>query len=334
MDGLAIAELLEEPPITEMAVELTTAPSPKDVSLFCDKHPELQKVVGAYRIHEAAEVIPTLAGEAFEAFVQEIAEQGQRDAVIVDGDVLIEGVDTVKAIGVLRERGVDIELQTVSWQPRPGQTVPEYLAYKLLQGPRFTDAQRAQMAADFLPLIEKERAAAQESARIQPGEKRNPRGINKRQENTDDGRETHPLAGAKARNKAKRERSTIGQIAKLANVTEYAAKKAVDIKRLASPEGVSAVKAGIKKPKVVLAGIVPPEGPSKPAAKPPKPIVHPYVPLDEYEQAALQVYVGIFNGPFGVVDKDRVLSLFGKFRKHETKTHKDGATAIAESNCG
>lgn len=322
MDGLAIAELLEEPPTTEMAVELTTAPSPNDVSLVFDKHPALQKVVGAYRIHEAAEVIPTLAGEAFEAFVQEIAEQGQRDAVIIDGDVLIEGVDTVKAIGVLKERGVDIELQTVSWQPRPGQTVPEYLAYKLLQGPRFTDAQRAQMAADFLPLIEKERAATQESARIQPGEKRNPRGINKRHGNADDGRETHPLADAKARNKAKRERSTIGQIAKLAKVTEYAAKKAVDIKRLASPEDVSAVKAGIKKPKVVLAAIFPPTCMNQPVKKKQKPVDHPFTPTTPLQQDLLPGWIHLRDSMAAINERQQARDDMRAFFKAEEEAEK------------
>jgi hypothetical protein len=243
-------------------------------------HSELHRFVGAYRVHEAADVIPTLEGDAFESLLQDITENGQREPVVVVGDVVITDVDTVRAIGVLKERGVDIDLQTIEWQPRPGQTVPEFLAYKLLQGPRFTDAQRAQIAVDLQPFIEKERAAAQEAARIKPGEVRNPRGTNNRTEGDDGGREDKPTispAEAKARNKAKRERSTVGQLAKLANVTEHAVRKAQKIKQTASPADLAAVKAGIKKPKDVIAETPPPEV-SKPAAKSSKPIDHPFKP--------------------------------------------------------
>lgn len=302
MDGLAIAEPLEEREVSEAMNEPVGETGASGTSLVFAPVAAKQ-IVGAFRVHEAAEVIPSLEGEAFEALVNEIAENGQRDVVVTDGDVLIEGVDTVRAIGVLKERGVDIDLQTVPWSPRPGQSVPEFIAYKHLQGPRFTDAQRAQIAADLLPFIEKERAAAQESARIQPGEKRNPRGINKRTAEADGGRETHPPADAKDRNKAKRERSTIGQIAKLANVTDYAAKQAVTIKRTAPQEEIAAVKAGVKKIKVVLAEIAPPTGPHKPAANTGKPVDHPFTPTTALEQDLLAGWVRLRDGKVAVPER-------------------------------
>lgn len=247
--------------------------------------------VGDYRIHEATEVIPSLHGAAFEDLVNEIATNGQRDVVVIDGDVIIEGVDTVRAVGVLKDRGIDIDLQAVPWQPRPGQTVPEFLAYKHLQGPRFTDAQRAQIAADLLPLIEKERAAVQESARIKPGEVRNPLGINKRAASGEGGSETCPPSDAKARNKAKVERSTVGQIAKLANVTTYAAMQAVKIKRYAASEIIVAVKAGRAKPKDVVADIDEVAGGNRPAGKPLKVIDHPFQPTTPLQYDLLKGWV-------------------------------------------
>lgn len=277
MRALPLSIPFKGPRTAEPEISPSDAPAHCGAALVFADHPNLQRVIGAYRVHEAAEVIPTLDGDAFESLVQDIAEKGQREPVVVVGDVVIEGVDTVKAIGVLKERGVDIDLQTVEWQPRPGQTVPEFLAYKLLQGPRFTDAQRAQIAVDLQPFIEKERAAAQEAARIKPGEVRNPLGINKHADGDDGGRETHPPADAKERNKAKRARSTVGQLARLANVTEYAVRKAQQIKQTASPADLAAVKAGTKKPKDVIAETPPPEA-SKPAAKSSKPIDHPFTP--------------------------------------------------------
>lgn len=307
----------EEEHRTGVTSSLPAAPQPSAASLALAEHPTAEQVVGAYSIHMAAEVIPLLQGEALEALVQEIAEHGQRDAVVIHDNVLIEGIDTVRAIGILKERGVDIALQTVPWQPRPGQTVPEYLAYKLLQGPRFTDAQRAQIAADLLPLIEQERATAQQSARIKEGEVRNPLGVNKRTSSGDVGCETHSPADAKARNKAKRERSTFGQIARLANVTEYAAKQAIKIKRHASKEDISAVKLGTEKPKAVLEKLPLPEGQGKKDATSPKPIVHPCVPRNEFEREALIVWTVMLPKKFGVAGKDKLLAAFNRFRQAE-----------------
>lgn len=310
----------EEPPTIDREIIPSSAPSQSASSLLFSDRPELQQFVGKYRIHEATQVVPTLAGKEFDAFVQEIAEKGQREPAVVAGDVVIEGVDMVRAIRVLKERGVDIDLQTVEWQPRPGQTVAEFLAHKLFQGPRFTDAQRAQIVVDLEPFIEKERAAAQEAARIKPGEVRNPLGINNHAEGGDGGRETHPPADAKEQNKKKRERSTVGQIAKMADVTEYAVRKAQEVKRGACPNDVAAVKAGLKKPKDVLAAIAPPAAKKSPSDKGKKPIDHTYKPQDDREKAALQVYVGLFDGKgeFGVTDKDYLLDAFERFRKAET----------------
>ena len=242
-----------------------------------------QNIIG-YRVHEAVEVIPAREGVEFERFVEEVAAFGQRDAVVLDGDVLVEGLDVVRAVGVLRERGIHIELQTVSWQPRPEQTVPEFLAYKHLRGPRFTNAQRAQIAADLLPLIEKERTAAQESARIKPGQVLNPRGINKRTADKEGGNETCPTTDAKARNKSKIDRSTVGRIAAMASVTNYAAAQAVKIKRQAPNEVIEAVKAGVMKPKTVIAGFDEPTDKGKPdQTKAGTKIDHPFTPTTPLE---------------------------------------------------
>jgi hypothetical protein len=305
MSEITSAEASKEQPTTDQGTTPTPHQTRSTASLVLADHSVIQRVVGNFRVHEAAEVIPTLAGDAFEAFVTEIKENGQREPVVVIGDVLIEGVDTAKAVGVLKERGVDIDLQTVEWQPRPGQTVPEFLAYKLLQGPRYTDAQRAQIALDLQPLIEKERAAAQEAARIKPGEVRNPLGINKHIGAEDGERETHPPADEKARNKAKRERSTVGRLARLANVSEYAVRKAQQIKQIASPADLAAVKDGTMRPKDVIPKVPPPTGPNKPAAKSSKPSDHPFTPTTELQRDLLTGWVRLRENKVAVNEREQ-----------------------------
>jgi len=307
MQALPLTDFLKEPPTNDREIIPSSVQQHSAAGLMFADQTELQQFVGDFRVHEAAEVIPRLEGEAFEAFTREVADKGQREPVVVVGDVLIEGVDMVKAIGVLKERGVDIELQTVEWQPRPGQTVPEFLTYKLLQGPRFTDAQRAQIAVDLQPFIEKERAAAQEAARIKHGEVRNPLGINKHADGDDGGRQTHPSADAKERNKAKRERSTVGQLAKLANVTEYAVRKAQQIKKTASPADLAAVKAGIKKPKDVIPETPPPEA-SKPATASPKPIDHPFTPTTPLQHDLLAGWVRLCDNKVAIDEQEQAIA--------------------------
>lgn len=310
MRALPLSIPFKGPRTAEPEISPPDTPAHCGAALVFANHPNLQRVVGAYRVHEAAEVIPTLDGDAFESLVQDIAEKGQREPVVVVGDVVIEGVDTVKAIGVLKERGVDIDLQTVEWQPRPGQTVPEFLAYKLLQGPRFSDAQRAQIAVDLQPFIEKERAAAQEAARIKPGEVRNPLGINRHADGDDGGCENeagNPPADAKARNKAKRERSTVGQLAKLANVTEYAVRRAQQIKQTASPADLAAVKAGIKKPRDVISETPPPKA-SKPAAKSSKPIDHPFKPTTPLQHDLLVGWVCLCDDKVTIDEEEQAIA--------------------------
>jgi len=326
MRALPSPASLEELPTTDREIIPSSAPSQSDSSLVFSEHTELQQVVGDYRIHAATEVIPTLAGEEFDAFVQEIKKKGQREPVVVWNGILIAGVDEVKAIGALKERGVDIDLQTVEWQPRPEQTVAEFLIHKYLSRPRFTDAQRAQIVVDLQPFIEKDCAAVQEAARIQPGEVRNPSGINKHAEGDDGGRETHPPADARERNRKKRADSTAGRLARLGNVTEYAVRMAQRIKNTASADDIAAVKAGTKKPKDVLAKTPPSPAHCGTAAASPTPIDHSYEPQDDRERAALRVYVKLFNGKgeFGLADKDYLLDAFKRFRAHESSSRNGG----------
>lgn len=305
MDGEATVDVLEDEIKSETLMAIADDHDDAATAPTVVTQPALTGVVGDYRIHDVTEVIPTLKGDEFEEFVRELAEKGQREVVVIDGSVIIEGVDTVRAIGVLKARGVDIELQTVPWQPRPGQTVGEFLVHKLLKGPRFTVAQRAQIAADLLYFIEKEKAEAQAAARIKPGEVRNPRGINKRKADPKSGDETHPSADKKVKNKAKLDRSTYGVLAEMAEVTTYAAKQAVKIKRLASQESIAAIKDGTKKPKDVVAEFEEPMRKQKADAKKAKPIDHPFKPTTPLQHDLLTGWVHLRDNKAAVVERQQ-----------------------------
>ena len=106
----------------------------------------------------------------------------------------------------------------------------------------------------------------------------------------------------------------------MANCSEHRAKEALKVQKQGSPEDIEAVKAAKKKAKDVLAAIAPPAAKKSPSDKGKKPIDHAYKPKDDREKAALQLYVGLFDGKgeFGVADKDYLLDAFKRFRKAET----------------
>jgi len=212
-------------------------------------HPSGQpEVIAGYPVHPAASVFPLMEGREFEEFVQSIADNGQREPVDLQGNLLIEGRNRARAVELLRQRGHDITLRTKQWEPQPGQTVAEYVADKNLHRRHFTDSQRAQIAAELVPLIEAERAAIQKESRIKPGEVRNPGGRNQHSKDRKANAKSLSPADKVARNKAKAARTTAGKIKEMANVTEHKAKEAMRVRKEGSPEDIAAVKKGDKKP--------------------------------------------------------------------------------------
>lgn len=254
-------------------------------------HAASERIAG-YPVHEAASAFPLMDGPEFDDFVASIAANGQRDPVDILNGALIEGRNRARAVELLKSRGHVIELRTVEWTPRPGQTVAEYVADKNMRRRHLTAAQRAQIAADLVPMIERERAAAQMATRIQPRQVLNPTGINQHSTQGKADAKTNPPSETKADNRAKVARSTVGKIAAVADVTPYAAARAVKIKKNSSPEVVAAVKAGTKKPKEAVAEIATAAG-SGPSAKPgaKKPIDHPFVPRTPLQEDLLAGWV-------------------------------------------
>ncbi|MFM7135645.1 MAG: hypothetical protein ACKO1M_01050 [Planctomycetota bacterium] len=261
------------------------------------------EMIAGYRVHPAASVFPMMEGKEFEDFMNSIRNNGQHDPVDVQGDVLIEGRNRAKAVELLRQEGVDIALQTREWQPEPGQTVAEYVADKNLHRRSLTDEQRAQIAAELVPMIEKERAEAQKASRIRPGETRNRTGTNQYSKKRKAEAEPLSPSAKRAKNKTKAERSTAGRLAKVANVSEHRAKQALKVQKQGSPEDIEAVKAGKKKARDVLAAGQGASKNTKP--KPKKEIDHPYAPSDDFERDVLRWWIRLVEKELSVAEKAR-----------------------------
>ena len=261
------------------------------------------EMIAGYRVHPAASVFPMMEGKEFEDFKNSIRNNGQRDPVDVHGDVLIEGRNRAKAVELLKREGVDVTLQTREWQPEPGQTVAEYVADKNLHRRTLKDDQRAQIAAELVPMIEKERAEAQKKSRIKPGEIRNRTGTNQHSNKRKAEAESLSPSERRAKNKTKAERSTVGKVAEMADCSKHRAKEALKVQKQGSPEDIEAVKAGKKKAKDVLAAGQGASKNTKP--KPKKEIDHPYSPSDDFERAVLEWWIRLVEKELSVAEKAR-----------------------------
>lgn len=292
-------------------------------SAACGEPANAPEMIGRYRVHEAARAFPLMEGSDFDDLVASIEAHGQRDAVDVQEDVLIEGRNRARAVELLNSRGCSIELRTAEWQPSPGQTVAEYVADKNLHRRHLTPAQRAQIAADLVPMIERERASLQEATRIQRGQVLNPSGINQHTADRKGASKTMPPSDKKERGRAKTKRSTVGKVAAMAGVTHYAASQAVSIKKQGSPETVAAVKSGKKKAKEAVAEITTASKPKPPIKKKKHGAInHPFSPKDDFERDVLFGWIRLVEQKLGIAERPRARKVLRAILKAEDAVEK------------
>ena len=273
------------------------------------------------KVHPVANMFPLLEGDDLKEMRDSIRENGQRIPVIVDGDTLLEGRNRARCVEMLQSEGVAITLHTQQWSPpSPMASQAEYIWDVNVTRRHLTPAQRAQSAAEILPLIEQEKATAQSASRIKPNEVRNPGGRNQHTSKGKAETKTPPPSEDSGRNAQKVARSTIGKVAALAKVTPYAAAQAVKIKKEARPEDVAAVKAGTKKPREVLTKVkkeMPTHAITTAAKKTCKKIDHPFVPKDDFEYDALRAWVKWVDTTLSVSEKPRARKVLREIFKAE-----------------
>lgn len=132
---------------------------------------------GQFRVHPSAAKLPLMTDEAWADFKEAIRQAGgNKEPVVVQGSLLIDGRNRVKAIQELKAEGHPVELRKVNWSEDTQETVTEFILRTNVSRRHLTDDQRAAIALELLPRIQAERASRQQASRIQPGENRNPHG--------------------------------------------------------------------------------------------------------------------------------------------------------------
>jgi ParB-like chromosome segregation protein Spo0J len=172
-----------------------------------------------YDIHPIAAKLPMLSGSEWNSLLASIRECGQLDPIVLDGDVLIDGRNRLKAC-------LDIGIQPnfIQWADMAQSiTQAQWIKAKNLDRRHLTDEQRVAFIA-ACSLYEKEQeAAAAKVAGLKIGS------------------EKPVTQKSESREKDRNERSTAGKIAKEANVSRYKAEQAIKLAKAAeeSPEAAA-----------------------------------------------------------------------------------------------
>jgi hypothetical protein len=283
--------------------------------------------LGGYRVHPAAAIFPLIEGREFDELVESLRAHGQSSPIIVHEGVLLDGRNRLRAIERLQAQRVVIEPWIKEWDPTGWDSEVDFITAANLHRRHLTDAQRAQIAAELVPMLAQGRAEAQEASRIKPGEVRNSGGVNQHSKSRKADAKTQSPADKQARHKEKAARSTVGKIADTAKVTAYAASQAVKIKNEAPPEMVEDVKAGRKKQKDVIAELNAAKGKKPKKTKAAKPIDHPFKPSNEFERAVLQCWIRLVESEVGVAEKARGRRVMREIFKAEEEAEKQAAAA-------
>jgi hypothetical protein len=102
-------------------------------------------------IHPFATALPRLESEVFEALKESIKSNGQKNPVIMHGDILLDGLNRLEVC-----KALDIPVKAVQWD---GQGTPEDLIIALnLDRRHLTASQRAAFGVQLLPELEQQAA--------------------------------------------------------------------------------------------------------------------------------------------------------------------------------
>jgi hypothetical protein len=86
--------------------------------------------------------------------------------VELSNGLVTDGRNRLHAVEVLRERGVEVEVRTVTWQPDDGRCVEEHIFARNVLRRHLTDDQRAVLATELLTIVRAESAARQAATRF------------------------------------------------------------------------------------------------------------------------------------------------------------------------
>lgn len=198
-----------------------------------------------YPVHPVAEMFPLIpeGSKDWEELIESIEANGQIEEIILDGDLLLDGRNRLRACEKL-----GIEPKTKQWSElRLAIPTAEWIACKNLSRRNLTPDQKAQIAFDIQQWQAREMAEKRKAeSQFKPGKSANPGGKPKVEVNT---KSCSPERDAKEMHA----RSTVGQVAAAAGVSHHKAAQAAQVAK-AVESGVlpESVKEDVKAGKVKL----------------------------------------------------------------------------------
>lgn len=99
------------------------------------------------KAHPAAEIFPLMTGQEFDGLVADIKENGQRDAIVLHENLILDGRNRYRAC-----RAAGVEPKFRIWVPKG--TVEAYVVSKNLHRRHLNESQRAMVAARLLATVE------------------------------------------------------------------------------------------------------------------------------------------------------------------------------------
>lgn len=178
------------------------------------------EVIGGYRVHPLASKFPLIKGTDFNVLVASIKKSGKVEPVKTHEGLLIDGRNRLRAVEMLREQGIDIEVPEEEWRSNNGETVEEYIFALNLHRRHLDPDQRAMLAAMSMDSFRSQAAKRQENSRFKG-------------KSAAAAKSTPPTSSGKKRrtSREKDEASTVGQIAKKGEVTLYKARQAANVQK-------------------------------------------------------------------------------------------------------
>lgn len=189
------------------------------------------EVIAGYRVHPLTSRFPLVVGKEFDDMVEAAARARRLQPIETHQGLLIDGRIRLLVREELRQRNIDVEMPVFEWQPIGDETVEEHI-WAVNYHRRHSDPdQRAALAVVCLPEIEAARRRKQEASRfgaqvIDAVASKSPPPL-------------QSSRGPGRTSKEKDEASTVGQLAKLANVSHYKAKQAVALSKAVEAGEVS-----------------------------------------------------------------------------------------------
>ncbi len=203
----------DESPVTQVAaIAVIEAP-------LTEPDPEFE-VIGGFTVHPLASRFPLIVGKEFDDLVEAAARAGRLQAVETHRGFLIDGRNRLRVREALRERGMEIALPVVEWEPSGDETVEEHIWSMNANRRHLTDDQRAAIGISFLPFIRRSCAERQAASRF---------GQRGPVEEVSSPPEEDPDAGLRRPNRDKDAASSVGQFAAMCNIGLHKARQAVAI---------------------------------------------------------------------------------------------------------